>query len=159
MNKLVPIRSPAPARPDLVAAAGERAGMRFLEFFAANIRNPHARRAYLRAADEFLAWCSSAGVPSIGAVQPVHVATWIEAGTRELAAPSVKQRLAAIRHLFDWLVTGQVVPVNPASSGRGPRHGVTSGQTPVLDPSEEQSCIASFSSTSSSPAPASGAST
>ena len=42
---------------------------------------------------------TSAGVPSIGAVQPVHVATWIEAGTRELAAPSVKQRLAAIRHL------------------------------------------------------------
>jgi hypothetical protein len=68
----------------------------FLEFFAANIRNPHTRRAYARAADEFLAWCASAGVPAIGAVQPVHVATWIEAATRELAAPSVKQRLAAI---------------------------------------------------------------
>jgi site-specific recombinase XerC len=122
--------------PALVAAAGERAGMRFLEFFAANIRNPHTRRAYARAADEFLAWCSSVGVPSIGAVQPVHVATWIEAGTRDLAAPSVKQRLAAVRHLFDWLVTGQAVPVNPAASVRGPRHVVTSGQTPVLDPSE-----------------------
>jgi hypothetical protein len=48
------------------------------------------------------------------AVQPVHVATWIETGTRELAAPSVKQRLAALCHLFDWLVNGQVVPVNPA---------------------------------------------
>jgi Phage integrase, N-terminal SAM-like domain len=79
--------------------------MRFLEFFAANIRNPHTRRAYARAVEEFLDWCEAAGVPSIGAVQPVHVATWIEAGTRELAAPSVKQRLAAIRHLFDWLVT------------------------------------------------------
>jgi site-specific recombinase XerC len=110
--------------------------MRFLEFFTANIRNPHTRRAYARAADEFLAWCASAGVPSIGAVQPVHVATRIEAGTRELAAPSVKQRLAAIRHLFDWLLTGQVVAVNPAASVRGPRHVVTSGQTPVLDPSE-----------------------
>jgi len=52
------------------------------------------------------------------AVQPVHVATWIEAGTRELAAPSVKQRLAR-SILFDWLVTGQVVPVNPAASVRG----------------------------------------
>ena len=62
---------------------------------------------------------------SIAAVQPVHVATWIEAGTGELAAPSLKQRLAAIRHLFDWLVTGQVVPVNPAGSVRGPRHVVT----------------------------------
>ena len=57
----------APTVPALVATAGERAGMRFLEFFAANIRNPHTRRAYARAADEFLAWCASAGVPSIGA--------------------------------------------------------------------------------------------
>jgi site-specific recombinase XerC len=93
---------------------------RFLEFFAANIRNPHTRRAYARAADEFLAWCAAAGVPSIGAVQQVDVTTWIEAGTRELAAPSVKQRLAAIRHLFDWLVTGQVVPVNPPRRCAGP---------------------------------------
>jgi hypothetical protein len=41
-----------------------------LEFFAANIRNPHMRRAYARAAEEFLAWCADAGVPSIAAVQP-----------------------------------------------------------------------------------------
>jgi site-specific recombinase XerC len=83
-------------------------------------------------------------VPSIDAVQPVHVATWIEAGTRELAAPSVKQRLAAIRHLFDWLVTGQVVPVNPAGSVRGPRHVVTCGQTPVLDPAEARALLDSI---------------
>jgi len=86
MTQLVPIRSHA--LPELVTAAGERAQMRFLEFFAANIRNAHTRRAYYRAAEEFLVWCASAGVPSIAAVQPVHVATWIEASTRELAAPS-----------------------------------------------------------------------
>ncbi|MGA8756983.1 MAG: tyrosine-type recombinase/integrase [Stellaceae bacterium] len=130
--------------PALVVVAGERASMRFLEFFAANIRNLHTRRAYARAADEFLAWCAIAGVPSIAAVQPVHVATWIEAGTCELAAPSVKQRLAAIRHLFDWLVTGQVVSVNPAGSVRGPRHVVTSGQTPVLDPAEARAMLDSI---------------
>src|ERR1700742_2423908 len=113
MNHLVP-ENRSLRLPALVAAAGERAGMRFLEFFAANIRNPHTRRAYARAADEFLAWCASAGVASIAAVQPVHVATWIEAATRELAAPSVKQRLAGLRHLFDWLVHGQGVPINPA---------------------------------------------
>jgi site-specific recombinase XerD len=142
MNQLVPITSGR--LPELVTAAGDRAGTRFLEFFAANIRNPHTRRAYARAADEFLAWCAAAGVLSIGAVQPVHVATWIEAGRRELAAPSVKQRLSAIRHLFDWLVTGQVVPVNPAASVRGPRHVVTSGQTPVLDPSEARALLDSI---------------
>jgi integrase/recombinase XerC len=130
--------------PAVVAAACERTSLRFLEFFAANIRNPHTRRAYFRAAEEFLTWCGDAGVLSIAAVRPVHVATWIEAATRELAAPSVKQRLAAIRHLFDWLVTGQVVPVNPAGSVRGPRHVVTSGQTPVLDPSEARALIDSI---------------
>jgi site-specific recombinase XerC len=134
MNQLVPITSAT--LPALVAAAGERGGMRFLEFFAANIRNPHTRRASARAAEEFFAWCTAAGVPSIIDLQAVHVATWIETGTRELAAPSIKQRLAAIRHLLDWLVTGQVIPVNPAGSVRGPRHVVTCGQTPVLDPSE-----------------------
>ena len=142
MNQLVSIASAT--LPALVAAAGERAGMRFLEFFAANIRNPHTRRAYARAADEFLAWCADAGVPSIAAVQPVHVATWIEASTRTLAAPSVKQRLAALRHLFDWLVNGQVVPVNPAHTVRGPRHVVTCGQTPVLDPAEARALLDSI---------------
>ena len=97
MNQLVPLSWSQ--LPTLVAVAGERARIRFLEFFAANIRSPHTRRAYYRAAEEFLTWCASAGVPSIAAVQPVHVATWIEGSTRELAAPSVKQRLAALRHL------------------------------------------------------------
>jgi site-specific recombinase XerD len=141
---LAPSSAPVPA---LVAAAGERAGMRFLEFVTAQIRNPHTCRAYARAAEEFFVWCAAAGVPSIGAVQPVHVATWIEAGTRQLAAPSVKQRLAAIRHPFDLLVTGQVVPVNPAGSVRGPRHVVTSGQTPVLDPSKARGLLDSIDTT------------
>src|SRR3984957_6547406 len=118
--------------------------MRFLEFFAANIRNPHTRRAYYRAAEEFLAWCARAGVPSIAAVQPVHVATWIEVSSLVLAAPSVKQRLAALRHLFDWLVNGQVVPINPAHTVRGPRHVVTTGQTPVLDPAEARALLDSI---------------
>jgi formate-dependent phosphoribosylglycinamide formyltransferase (GAR transformylase) len=60
---------------ELVAAAGERASIRFLEIFAANIRNPHTRRAYARAADEFLAWCASAGVPSIGCRARSHPAS------------------------------------------------------------------------------------
>jgi len=134
MNLLAPIT--ARTLPALVTAAGDRAEIRFLEFFAANIRNPHTRRAYSRAVGDFLTWCADAGVPSIAGVQPLHVATWIEAQTRALSAPSVKQQLAAVRHLFDWLVTGQVVPVNPAGSVRGPSHIVKSGKTPVLDPAE-----------------------
>jgi site-specific recombinase XerD len=92
----------------------------------------------------FLAWCEDAGVTSIAAVQPLHVAAWIELQTRERAAPSVKQQLAAIRHLFDWLVTGQVVPVNPAASVRGPSHVVRQGKTPVLEPAEARSLLDSI---------------
>ena len=49
------------------------------------------------------------------------------------AAPGVKQQLAAVRMLFDWLITGQVVPTNPAAAVRGPKHVVKTGKTPVLD--------------------------
>ena len=135
MNQLVRFRS-ADASPALIAAAGESAKLRFIEFFTANIRNRNTRRAYAQAVSEFLAWCEAAGVRSITAVQPVHVAGYIEELTRERSAPTAKQRLAAIRHLFDWLVVGQVMPVNPASSVRGPSHAVKRGKTPVLSPEE-----------------------
>jgi integrase/recombinase XerC len=110
--------------PALVAAAGAPVQTRYLEFFAANIRNQHTRRAYAQATRGFLAWCERAGVASIADVKPLHVAAYIEQLGRDRSAPTVKQRLAAIRHLFDWLVTGQVMPVNPASSVRGPSHRV-----------------------------------
>ncbi|WP_164721305.1 tyrosine-type recombinase/integrase [Burkholderia stagnalis] len=130
--------------PTLVIAADEHAGVRFLEFFASAIRNPHTRRAYARAASDFLTWCSEIGVSSISAVQPLHVAAWIELQTTTHAAPTVKQRLAAIRHLFDWLVTGQVVPVNPAASVRGPSHTVRTGATPVLEAAEARQLLDSI---------------
>lgn len=122
--------------PALVADAGERTRRRFLEFFAAAIRNPHTRRAYARGAGDFLAWCEARGVPSLASVQPLHVAAWVERLGQERSAPTVKLRLAAVRHLFAWLVTGGVLPVNPAASVRGPRHVVRRGKTPVLDPAE-----------------------
>jgi site-specific recombinase XerC len=50
-----------------------------------------------------------------------------------LGAPGVKQQLAAVRMLLDWLVIGQVVPINPAAAARGPKHVVKTGKTPVLD--------------------------
>ncbi|WP_434717223.1 tyrosine-type recombinase/integrase (plasmid) [Paraburkholderia sp. A2RO-4L] len=122
-------------------SAGDRAGVRFLEFFASAIRNPHTRRAYARAAGDFLAWCAGASVTSIAAVQPLHVAAWIELQTQTHAAPTVKQRLAAIRHLFDWLVTGQIVPHNPAASVRGPNHSARTGKTPVLEAAEARQLL------------------
>lgn len=159
MNGLTPARSAAGALahcslatlqgalPTLVTEAGERAGIRFLEFFASNIRNPNTRRAYAHAVEEFIAWCAQAGVTSITSVQPLHVAAWIELQTQTLSAPTVKQHLAAIRHLFDWLVTGQVLPHNPAATVRGPSHTARKGKTPVLDATEARQLLDSIDAT------------
>ena len=82
------------------------------------------------------------GLRALGRVQPVHVAAYIEQLQGELSAPSVKQHLACIRMLFDWLVTGQVMPSNPAHSVRGPRHSVSKGVTPVLSSEEATALLA-----------------
>lgn len=60
------------------------------------------------------------------------------------SAPTVKQRLAAVRHLFDWLVTGHVMQTNPAHSVRGPKHSRRRGKTPVLSPEEARQLLDSI---------------
>ncbi len=117
------------ALPATIARAGDHAGRRFVEFFTANIRNRNTRLAYARAVGDFFRWCDERGL-ELHDVQPVIVAAYIEGHPG--SKPTVKQHLAAIRMLFDYLVTGQVVPMNPASSVRGPKHVVKRGRTPVL---------------------------
>jgi site-specific recombinase XerD len=129
--------SPLPA---LIAGAGDRAALRFLEYFTVNIRNKNTQAAYARAAADFLNWCDGQGISELGRVQPVHVAAYIELLQEKRSAPTVKQHLACIRMLFDWLVIGQIMPTNPAHSVRGPRHSVTKGVTPVLS-SEETTAL------------------
>src|SRR5713101_5195448 len=99
--------------PALIAARGAHAGRRFVEFFTANIRNPNTRRAYYRAVTEFFDWCDQARLNLLD-IEPVHVAAWVEGLGRQFSSPSVMQWLAAVRMLFDWLVLGQVLAVNPA---------------------------------------------
>jgi integrase/recombinase XerC len=65
-----------------------------------------------------------------------------------MSEPTVKQQLAAIRHLFDWLVVGQIVPVNPAAAVRGPQHIVKSGKTPVLETAEARVLLNSIDASS-----------
>jgi integrase/recombinase XerD len=136
MNQLAPLPSPILPVPILVAAAGDRASYRFREFFTAHIRNPHTRRAYVGAVGDFCQWIEAQGIKSIAVVSSVHVATYIELLGREVSAPTVKQHLAAIRSLFDWLASGGVLPFNPASAVRGPKHIVKRGKTPALLPEE-----------------------
>src|SRR3954464_11797991 len=84
----------APNAPPLISAAGERAAYRFLEFFTAQIRNPHTRRAYVRAVGAFCAWLEAHGIPSIAAVGSIHVAAYVE----ELVALPCHHTLEAYLH-------------------------------------------------------------
>jgi hypothetical protein len=69
-------------------------------------------------------------------IRPFDVPTYIATLQQTHSAPGVKQQLAAVRMLFDWLIIGQVAPSNPASAVRGPTHVVKTGTTPVLEGKE-----------------------
>lgn len=129
--------------PSLIRSAGPEAEARFLEFFAARLRNRNTRQAYVRAAERFLGWCDACSI-GLAEIEPLHVAAYVELLAQYRSAPTVKQHLAAVRHLFDWLVTGQVVRFNPASSVRGPTHTVRRGKTPVLTRDEARQLLGSI---------------
>ncbi|MEN8131561.1 MAG: phage integrase N-terminal SAM-like domain-containing protein [Pseudomonadota bacterium] len=97
----------------------------------ARITRQITRMAYFTAAYQFADWCEPRGL-ELGQFDPMIVAAYVEQLTQAHAPATVKQHLAAIRMLFDWLVVGQVVSFNPASSVRGPKHVVKTGKTPVL---------------------------
>ena len=127
--------------PAIIDRAGATARKRFLEFFTATIRNGNTRMAYARAVGSFFAWCQSNRLELLD-IEPIHVAAYIE--RHPGSPPTVKQHLAAIRMLFDWLVTGQVLAMNPAASVRGPSHVVKCGKTPVLDADQARQLLDSI---------------
>ena len=128
----------------------EKAAERFFGFFTAHIRNRNTRRAYYKAACRFADWCEGRGLPGLAHVKPPHVAAYIEglAVARPegpgLSKPSIKQHLAALRMLFDWLVVGHVLDNNPAHAVRGPKYSQKKGKTPVLDREEARALIAAI---------------
>jgi site-specific recombinase XerD len=118
--------------PARLFAPTPKAAKRVLEFFTAQINNDHTRKAYLNAARRFAEWCDAHDLHELAQVQPFHVAAFVKELQRQFSAPTVKQHLAALRMLFDWLVTGHILDTNPAHAVRGPRYVVTKGKTPVL---------------------------
>ena len=123
------------AVPALFADAGERAAFSVIEFFTAQIRNPNTRSAYGVAVRDFSAWCEGRGL-ALRQLRSPHVAIYIEELVARYEPPTVKQRLAAIRSLFNWMIVRQVMEINPAAAVRGPTHVVTKGRTPVADAEE-----------------------
>src|SRR5215210_5735265 len=125
MSNLVAVGSSSPT-PALIVAAGDRAAHRFLEFFTAQIRNSHTRRAYVRAVGAFCAWLEAHGVPSIAAVGSMQVAGYVEDLGQRHSASTVKQHLAAIR-----CVPGSAGVVG-ARQAKGPsRNSKVSAQPPA----------------------------
>ncbi len=118
--------------PAIVAEAGEASARRFIEFFVATIRNPHTREAYYRNVTQFFAWCEAKGLDELDLIEAIHVGTYIEVLSQHYSKATVKQHLAALRMLFDWLVTGGILPASPVTSVKGPRLTVRKGKTPVL---------------------------
>ena len=129
------------ALPAIIVRAGRGAEKHLIEFFAAQIRNRNTREAYVRAVGDFFAWCEGCEIGALVDIEPVHVAAWVELKTRAFEPQTVKQQLAALRHLFDWLVTGQVIATNPAAFVRGPKFSYSKGKTPILTPEEARRLI------------------
>jgi site-specific recombinase XerD len=118
--------------PAILQHADDRTVKRFLEFFAATIRNTNTRAAYYRAACKFFRFTDRYGIKELKQIEPLIVAAFVEEETKAHEPQTVKQELAAVRKLFDWLVVGQIVPFNPASSVRGPSYSTDQGKTPIL---------------------------
>lgn len=131
------------ALPALIAEDDDRTRARFLEFFAATIRNRNTRKAYARAVADFLAWCDRRGL-TLREIRPLHVAAYVELLTAAKARPTVKQHLAAIRMCLDWMTSGGLLETNPAASVRGPKHVVKRGLTPVLRADEARHLLDSI---------------
>lgn len=129
--------------PSLFLDAGPQAWFRVLEFFTARIRNRNTREAYARAVRHFSTWCAKKRL-TLEQVNSLVVAAYIEELGTVAARPTVKQHLAAIRMLFDYLTTVQVMKVNPAAPVRGPKHVVRKGKTPVLSAEEARHLLDSI---------------
>ena len=137
-----------PERPPALFRAVPHGARRFWEFFTVNIRNPNTRRAYFKAVQDFAAWCEEKALGELSAVTPMHVAAYVEQLGRTHSKPTVKQHFAAIRMLFDWLVTGHVMESNPAHAVRGPKHSLRKGKTSVLSAEEMHELLAAIDTTS-----------
>jgi len=127
--------------PAVLQDAGEDASSRVIEFFTAEIRNSNTREAYARAVRRFFRWAARRQL-NLSDIQPVHIATYVEEDER--APATVKQNLAALRRLFDFLVTGQVLSSNPAEPVRSPKLETDGGKTPALTAEEARELLDSI---------------
>lgn len=129
------------AIPAIVAEAGAAASFAYDEYFNATIRSPRTRAAYGHGVRKFLAWVEAAGV-ALPRVTPGMVGAYFRDHAGSVATR--KLDLAAVRGLFDLLVTRHAIPFNPALSVRGERHVVVDGKTPEIPVEQAKRLLASI---------------
>jgi site-specific recombinase XerD len=110
--------------PAIVADTHLNAAGRFSEYFAEAIANPNTRAAYLNAVLDFLRFEPLATMASLAEVKPDHVSAYIAAVNARFSPQMVRQRLAALRGLFEYLARYGVLESNPAAAARGPSYAV-----------------------------------
>jgi site-specific recombinase XerD len=130
--------------PSIVAASGDQAAQRFTGFFSAALLNANTRMAYHRATGNFFGWLARRGIARLADIEPAHIVSYVDALHESMAIATVKQNLAALRKLFDWLVEGQIVAANPVAAVRRPKHVVKQGKTQVLSIDQARAMIASI---------------
>jgi integrase/recombinase XerD len=128
--------------PGIIRRAGPEAEARTLQFLA-SVRNRNTRDAYVQALVRFTNWCEDRNL-ELAEVTPFTINAYVNEMERDYKAATVRQHLAAIRLLFDHLVAGGVVPINPTSEIRGPKGAVRKRNTAALQPQEIRRLLGSI---------------
>ena len=127
--------------PAIIREAGPAAQFAFDEFVYGHLRNPHTRAAYSHAIQRFLDWSHQRGIELVR-ITPRNVGEYLD--SQPLATVTKKLHLAAIRRLFDFLVTRHAVILNPAATVRTERHQVVEGKTPEIGVEAARRLLASL---------------
>ena len=124
--------------PALVADVGPRAAKRFANFFG-SIGNDNTRAAYQRACQNFFAWCGANGLDELAAIEPIHVGAYVKSMAGQVRKAD---RQAASRHDPHAVryVVGQIAII----AGRGRKHSVKRGRTPVLSAAQARQLLDSI---------------
>lgn len=135
-----------PKLPAALTASGPDVLSIVLQFLAAEIRNANTRRSYTLAIEAFFDHASTRpGGNQIETLTPLHIAGWVENMQMVgLSIPTVKQRLAALKRVFQYLTANGVLRINPAASVRGPKYSAKRGKTPVLTAEETRQLLDSI---------------
>jgi len=132
----------AAAPPAIIIATGGGAEFAWDEFFKGQLANAHTRKNYAHGVRHFLDWCDHPDrkIPLVR-IAPGHVGDYLTG--MELATPTKKLRLAALRNFFDLLVMRHVVILNPAASVRAERYAVVEGKTPEISAKQARDLLKS----------------